>query len=255
MHLPSAIKEIVQARPYTQDTIGMSGAAILLYPDMVLKIQPESEESRRERTTMSWLSGKLPVPKILYAEAFGGISYLLMSRLPGTMSCDASMLCQPKQTVDCLAQGLKRLWQVDPTGCPAPNILDDKLREAERRVANGLCSMQDVEPGTYGPDGFSSPAALLTWLTKNRPQETPVFSHGDYCLPNIFVKDFRISGFLDFGRSGISDPYQDIALCYRSLLHNFQGNLAFRPALLFEALELEPDWNKIRYYILLDELF
>lgn len=255
MHLPSAIEEIVQARPYTQDTIGRSGAAILLYSDMVLKIQPESTGSRRELAAMRWLSGKLPVPEILHVETVEGVSYLLMSRLPGTMTCDASMLCRPKETVDCLAQGLKLLWQVDITDCPAPNILDDKLREAEYRVANGLCDTQNAEPDTYGPDGFSSPAALLSWLTEHRPQETPVFSHGDYCLPNIFVKDRKISGFLDLGRSGISDPYQDIALCYRSLLYNFQDHPDFRPELLFEALELEPDWNKIRYYILLDELF
>ena len=144
---------------------------------------------------------------------------------------------------------------MDTTGCPSPNILDDKLREAEYRVANGLCDTQNVEPGTYGPGGFSSPAALLSWLKENRPQESPVFSHGDYCLPNIFVKGLKISGFLDLGRSGISDPYQDIALCYRSLRCNFQNDPTFRPESLFEALELTPDWSRIRYYILLDELF
>lgn len=29
----------------------------------------------------------------------------------------------------------------------------------------------------------------------------------------------------------------------------------FNPELFFEALGIEPDWKKIRYYILLDELF
>ena len=55
----------------------------------------------------------------------------------------------------------------------------------------------------------------------------------------------------------MSDLYQDIALCYRSLLHNYAEfpHPDFRPELLFQALELEPDWEKIRYYILLDELF
>lgn len=257
MRLPPAIEALVQGRPYIQDTIGMSGATILCYSDMVLKIQPQSTEAHRELAAMAWLSGKLPVPKILHAEVAEGVSYLLMSRLPGTMVCDASVMGQPRQAAACLAQGLKLLWQVDTAGCPAPNILDDKLREAECRVAKGLCSTQDAEPGTYGPRGFSSPAALLAWLKENRPQETPVFSHGDYCLPNIFVENRRISGFLDLGRSGISDPYQDIALCYRSLLHNYQEqpHPEFRPELLFEALELEPDWARIRYYILLDELF
>lgn len=257
MTLPSAIEDLTRGLSYTTDTIGMSGARILLYPDRVLKIQHQSVESDREIAAMGWLAGKLPVPDILYTETVDDTSYLLMSRLPGVMSCDQSVMADPKQAVSILARGIQTLWQVDVSGCLAPHILEDKLRWAEYAVAHGLCDMENAEPDTYGPDGFSSPAELLTWLQEHRPQETPVFSHGDYCLPNVFVQGGRVSGFLDLGRSGISDPYQDIALCYRSLLHNYeeQPHPDFRPDLLFEALDLEPDWEKIRYYILLDELF
>ena len=51
-----------------------------------------------------------------------------------------------------------------------------------------------------------------------------------------------------------------IALCYRSLVHNFEGRYGgevyegFNANILFDELGIEPDWNKIRYYILLDEL-
>ena len=257
MMLPSSIEALVAGQPYTRDTIGMSGARILLYPDRVLKIQPQNGEADRETAVMAWLAGKLPVPDILHTETVDGTSYLLMSRLPGVMSCDQSVMADPRQAVSILAKGLQTLWQVDVSGCPAPHILEDKLRVAEYRVSHGLCDTENTEPDTYSPDGFSSPAELLAWLREHRPQETPVFSHGDYCLPNVFVLDGRVSGFLDLGRSGISDPYQDIALCYRSLLHNYEEfpHPDFRPGLLFEALELEPDWAKIRYYILLDELF
>ncbi len=44
---------------------------------------------------------------------------------------------------------------------------------------------------------------------------------GAYCLPNIFMKDNKVSGYIDLGRGGLADKYQDIALCYRSLLHNY----------------------------------
>ena len=55
--------------------------------------------------------------------------------------------------------------------------------------------------------------------------------------------------------------FDDIALCYRSLKHNFDGTYGgkvyedFNPELLFEKLGIEPDWDKLKYYILLDELF
>ena len=89
----------------------------------------------------------------------------------------------------------------------------------------------------------------------------PVLSHGDYCLANIFLEDGHIKGYIDFGKTGIGDKWNDIALCYRSLKHNFDGTYGgkvyedFNPNRLFEALGMEPDWEKIKYYTLLDELF
>ena len=59
----------------------------------------------------------------------------------------------------------------------------------------------------------------------------------------------------------IGDKWKDIALCHRSLKHNFDGTFGgkvypdFNPDSLFDALGIEPDWEKIRYWILLDELF
>lgn len=115
----------------------------------------------------------------------------------------------------------------------------------------------------YGRWAFFFIIEMLILMTL--PEEDPVFSHGDYCLPNLFLKEGKVSGYMDLGRSGIADRYQDIALCYRSLKHNYSGryggkvytqlNPDFRPESLFEELGIEPDWEKIRYYILLDELF
>ena len=121
--------------------------------------------------------------------------------------------------------------------------------------------MEDAEPETFGEGGFESPEALLQWLEENRPVEEPVFSHGDYCLPNIFAEGETVCGFIDVGRSGVADKWLDIAICYRSLKHNYDGTYTgeayegFQPELLFEELGIEPDWEKINYYILLDELF
>ena len=98
-------------------------------------------------------------------------------------------------------------------------------------------------------------------MLENKPDEEPVFSHGDFCLPNIFFDKNGLSGLIDLGRAGIADRWCDIALCYRSLKDNYSGRYSgqiqtdFKEAHFFDALELRPDWDKIRYYILLDELF
>ncbi len=257
-NLPQQIRERIAEKPYTVDQVGMSGSYIACFADSVLKVERQGEESDNEQRMMAWLKGRLPVPDILCAVSQDGYHYLLMSRVEGEMACCDRLLAQPERLVRLLAQGLRRLWRVPTADCPSNNDLNAKLCMAEQRVADGLCSTEDAEPGTYGPGSFSSPKELLAWLKGNRPNQQLVFTHGDYCLPNLFVKGERISGFIDLGRSGLADPYQDIALCYRSLLYNLtQAGQDWHRyvSLFFQELELTPDWEKIRYYILLDELF
>lgn len=261
LNTPNSIRKIIGDRQYSIDSIGMSNSQVICFDDMVLKIEKQWEESDNEHQMMAWLADKLPVPKILCSEKDKGINYLLMSRIRGEMLCSSEILNNPKELVKLLAEGLKMLWSVDISNCPYHNSIDNKLKLAEILVDNNLCSMEDVELGTYGDNGFESPSKLLKWLKENKPKENLVFSHGDYCLPNIFAKGSKINGFVDLGRSGVADKYQDIALCYRSLQHNLDGTYGgkvykdFNPALLFNELEIEPDWDKIKYYILLDELF
>ena len=261
LNLPNKIKEIIGDIPYSIDVIGMSNSKVIIFDDMVLKVENGQEESDNERIMMSYLSDKLPVPNILCSDKNNGVNYLLMSKIEGSMSCSPELLENPVHLVKLLADGLRMLWSVNISKCPLNNSLDNKLRQAEYRVMNNLCDMESVEPTTYGIGGFKNPKQLLQWLNENRPDEEFVFSHGDYCLPNIFIKDDKINGFIDLGRSGVADIYQDIALCYRSIQHNFDGKYSrrkyekFDATVLFDELKIVPDWDKIKFYILLDELF
>lgn len=259
--IPTAIQQLIGTRPYYIDDIGKSSSQVICFDDMILKIQECSEESENELRMMKWLQGKLPVPCILQEEKVDKIQYLLMSRMPGEMSCAESYMDREDALTGLLAEGLKMLWSVDITDCPYNNTLEQKLRQARNRVEQGLCDMENVQEDTYGENGFKDPSDLLAWLETHRPAEDPVLAHGDYCLPNVFLQEDKVSGFIDLGRCGVADRYQDIALCYRSLLNNYSGAYGgkvyptFHPERLFEELGLAPDWEKVRYYILLDELF
>lgn len=261
LKIPVRIEALVRGKTYTVDDIGMSGNQVLIFEDMVLKIENDIESVNDQVQLMQWLEGKLPVPRVLAHEVAEGKSYLLMSKITGKMSCDTYCLERPEVLVNALAEGLKMLWEVDVKDCPQLRDLDAVLRDARTQVEKQLVDLENVEPATFGEDGFESPGHLLKWLEENRPSFEPVFSHGDYCLPNVFLEDGKISGFIDLGRGGIGDKWNDIALCYRSLKHNFDGTYGgkvyedFHPDMLFEKLGLEPDWDKIKYYLLLDELF
>ncbi len=260
IRLPDEIERLTAGLPYTQDSIGLSGALVRMYDTMVLKVQPSSQRTRNEAAMLRWLSGKLPAPQLLsYAET-DGMSCLLMMRIRGKMACDDFFLDRPALLIDRLAEALQLLWRTDTSGCPVLRGQAAELQEARRRVENGLVDLDDTEPGTFGPGGFRDPEALLVWLENNRPSFEPVLSHGDLCLPNLFLTQTGIGGFIDLGDAGVGDRWRDIALCHRSLRHNLCGQYATRARedvadRLFGALGLRPDQEKLRWYLLLDELF
>ena len=39
-------------------------------------------------------------------------------------------------------------------------------------------------------------------LRKRHDEEDLVFTHGDYCLPNVIIDGEEVAGFVDWGRAG-----------------------------------------------------
>jgi len=261
MIIPDKILSYITGKTGHTDSVGMSGSFVTVYDDCAVKVEKETAHTASSIAALAWLGKRLPVPRILHHEVMEGNSCLLMSRIPGKMSCDEEFLEQPDALVTELAKGLKLLWSIDPTGCPYRFTLDEMLEEAAFRVENGLVDLDNVEPDTFGEGGFQDPEALVHWLQENRPPSVPVLAHGDYCLPNVFLENGKLSGFIDVGDMGLGEKWRDIALCWRSLKHNFDGSyggkiyLGFDPDILFEKLGIQPDWQQLRYHLLLDELF
>jgi kanamycin kinase/aminoglycoside 3'-phosphotransferase-3 len=250
---PSIIHEYIKGMQFTKDTIGCSGADIYCFSDtsntMYLKRDKANHEFEVEQNMMQWLQGVLPVPKIIARCRENEDDYLLMTKAPGITACSQQYLSRPELLVKLLAEGIKMLQSLDYLTCPFDNSLKFKLALAKERIDNGYVDTNDWEDNNE----FQSPIELYDYLIANQPEEELTFAHGDYCLPNIFFDNDQVSCFIDLGRAGIADKWQDIALCVRSLEHNLDNSKY--TDLLFEYLGIQPDAEKIRYYILLDELF
>lgn len=256
--LPNELNELLSEYHCIKNRVGCSSASVYHFQKgdigYYLKID-KSRELMRERDIMIWLHGKLPVPQVKYFGEKDNLYYLLMTASNGYMSCNCpeDVVREPyENTAKLLADGILMLQSIDITDCPFVNTLDIKLGDALFNVEHDLVDMDDFEDGNE----FTTPMELYNYLIQNKPQEENCFCHGDYCLPNIFIDENEVTGFIDLGRSGIADKWQDIALCVRSLGYNLRNvDKAKYIDLLFERLNIEPNWDKINYYILLDELF
>jgi aminoglycoside phosphotransferase len=253
--LPKELKRLIGDSEVIENTIGCSNAVVLYLKGIksYLKIAPynQLEPLEYEAAVLNWLQNKLPVPKVHYYAKFDGREYLLMSEIEGLDCANDAHRKDLKGMVINLAEGLKLIHSVDISNCPFDQTLRIKLEKAKLNIDRGLVDEAEFETEYRG----MTASELYALLLERQPGgEDLVFTHGDYCLPNIILKDNAVSGFIDWGRAGVADRYQDLALAARSLRHNFGSEELV--ALFFDAYGIkEVENNKVDFYILLDEFF
>lgn len=251
--LPCELKSEIGTASFTVVTIGESGAKTFLLKskqNMYLKVMPKILERSlsREAGISRWLAGKLPVPEVIALTEDNENEYLLTSEIKGAPSCDPSFADSMPMLVKLLAEGLRMVHGVDTEGCPFDRSLDVRVKEAEYSVKNRLVNedkFDEIRRGRKAGD-------LYRELMATRPSyEELVFTHGDYCLPNIIINNGAVSGFIDMGRGGVADRYQDLALAARSLAFNFDKK--WIPHLFSEYGIDNIDYDRIEFYQLMDE--
>lgn len=263
MVIPNEICEYIKDSTYEINEVGMSESQVYIFEKYVLKVQPATAETDNEYKILKWIYGKCPTPTILEYIKQDGVAFTLMTKAEGKMLCDEEYMKNPHRLVKLIAEGLKLLWNTDISECPCTySRLDERLQAARENIKNGRVDMDNVEPETFGPNGFANPSELLKWLEENKLVEDLVLTHGDFCLPNIFTDGKKITAFIDNGKMGPADRWQDLAIVLRSLRHNYDGTYTdgvsfegYSEKMLLDELGIEMDEKKYRYYLLLDELF
>ena len=189
------------------------------------------------------------MPALLLFAEDEGIEYLLTTEIVGKRASDYPDQADLPQVIRHLAAGLRMVHGVEIAECPFDATIGSTIERARQRVELGLVDENDFDERYLGRKVEN----LFDEMNERRPtEEDLVFTHGDFCLPNIILKDERVSGFIDLGSAGIADRWQDIALVTRSIRYNYGPNWDDR---FLEAYGIKPDYDKLEFYTLLDEFF
>ncbi|WP_460114248.1 APH(3')-II family aminoglycoside O-phosphotransferase [Pseudomonas sp. H3_G03] len=256
MKIPNKWREQYPDALIEQQVIGESRADVFRLrqddgPDLFLKSEPLEEhgELADEIERLRWLRQvDLPAPGVLDEVKEDHRHWLLMTTVPGQNLASANEL-SAAQVIHILATALRTLHQLPVALCPFDHSLDQRITRAREHVSAGLVDASDFDDERLGRSAEDVFAELLSTQPKTHDR---VVTHGDACLPNFMTADGRFSGFIDCGRLGISDRYQDLALAARSIERNL-GQAWVKP--FFQVYGVEPDEQRLKFYCLLDEFF
>ena len=257
LDVPPDLRNSLCRYVWNQQTIGYSAASVFRLdaggrPSVFVKIGQcgPFDECAGEAARLEWLSDRgVSCPRVLAFEVHNGRNWLLTAAIPGRDLASSPHIA-PASVIGIAAGALRDLHRLDVRACPFDHRLDQQIGLVRTRVEAGVVDTANFDEERQGETADGLYARLLAL----RPDsEDLVVAHGDACLPNLMAAENRFSGFVDCGRLGVADRYQDLALACRSIRHNLGGEWV-QPFLALYGLPAA-DPARLAYYRLLDEFF
>lgn len=240
MRLPEELMELTEGYGFQRHPYEETGAEIHRLTaegreTLYLKMYPvRGRRLERETRVLRWIDGRLPAPKPLFYLAQGWWEYQLTTEVPGTPAYQLER-SERMNAVRAAAEALRTIHGLDPRGCPYMNTVANRIGEARK----------SKDPETH---------RALDGLEASKPDEELVFTHGDYCLPNIILEGGALSGVIDWDHAGLGDPYGDLEGCMWSIGYNFGGDAdKLTPIFLREYGLEELDEAKLEWYARLSD--
>ena len=99
------------------------------------------------------------------------------------------------------------LHALDFKDCPIQNHTELYLAKAEYSFKNDLYNKSHF-PDSFGYRNAEEARSVIE--TSGHLLKTDTLLHGDYCLPNIMLNDWQLSGFIDLDNGGVGDRHVDV---------------------------------------------
>lgn len=146
--------------------------------------------------------------------------YLVTEKITGDDCITDKYLRQPQRLCDKIAESLIILHSLDILDCPISHT-GIYLQTAEQSYISNSYNKE------HFPDSFGYTSAQEAWgvvQSRKRLLKSDTLLHGDYCLPNIILNNWKLSGFVDLSNSGVGDRHVDIFWALWSLAFNLKTN-------------------------------
>ncbi len=133
--------------------------------------------------------------------------WMLTAAVHGEDCCDRLYTNDPERLCDTIAYLLRELHETDGAGCPLPDHTSVYFDTVSHNYEKG-CFDRDFLPRGYEKLSAEEARRLVD-------QGRPLFNnntllHGDYCLPNIMLDNWKFSAFIDLDHAGIGDRHVDL---------------------------------------------
>ncbi len=216
---PPSFRPLIENNPVFDSSC--SPEARVYYIDkeggLFLKYAPKNTLQTEAQMT-AYLHSRNLAPEVLAFESLDR-DWLLTSRVPGKDCTHQTYLDDPIRLCDTTASLLHQLHELSADDCPIQNRTESYIATLQRNHNAGRFDLSLFPEGW----GFSTPEQA--WHAAQNGMDllkSDTLIHGDYCLPNVMLDNWKFSGFIDVGAGGIGDRHIDLFWGIWSLFYNLK---------------------------------
>lgn len=172
---------------------------------------------QREAIMTEYFSQKGLAPRVI---SYMSISedFLLTERAFGEDCTHTDYTSDPKRLCDITAERLRALHELDFSDCPIDHTAF-YIATAEKNYKAGAYDT------SLFPDNWGYTSVGEAWKAVQNGKKhlkNEVLLHGDYCLPNIMLDNWKFSAFIDLDHAGVGDRHVDLFWGSWSLFFNLK---------------------------------
>ena len=218
---PSELQSVLSGAKLFDSSCSPEAEVIFIDKDDGYFLKSSTQGSLKTEADMTqFFHSKGLAPNVL-AYISGEKDWLFTKKARGDDCVAAKYIEQPERLVDILAEQLYLLHHMDFTECPVKNHTERYIATAKKNYKT------DNYDKSHFPDswGYSSgEEAYAVIETQGRLLQSDTLLHGDYCLPNIILDDWKFSSFIDVDCGGVGDKHVDIFWALWTLFFNLKTN-------------------------------
>lgn len=189
-----------------------------------------------EMKMMKFMHSHSLAPAVLDYVSENGRDYLLSTALEGEDGIADRHLRHPARLAEIFGASLRIIHSLPLENCPFSSRMAEMIAESEGNISRGYSDKAII--------GEDFKAATERFLALKHCAVDDVVMHGDYCLPNIIMRGFKLTGFVDFGAGGVGDRHYDLYWGIWTLAYNLKTDI-YRDVFLDAYGRQEIDPNRL----------
>lgn len=216
---PDKIKSVLKNASLYDSSCSSEASVIFADKDAGYFIKSSAKGTLKDEALMTEYFNSLKLSARVIEYISLDKDYLVTEKISGEDCIADKYLANPTKLCDTLAENLSFLHSIDFKDCPIKNHTERYLARAEANYLSGNYD-KSMFPDSFGYRSAEEARKII--LTHSELLKNDTLLHGDYCLPNILLNGWKLSGFIDVGNGGVGDRHVDIFWAIWTLFFNLK---------------------------------